>query len=181
MSEITEHTDGTVEIRLADDEEAQIESIVKERLAIPVFAVVETGRWTTDEGYEIVEYEHRRVYPDHLKFPRIVPGQTEEKRGYPCLACGSTDTSLWTVSNLMDLGSFECHNCGALGQWFLGCQRRPIAVHLEGECDCAPDCGCRYDPEWGHVMPDYEGETSTPVHMTVPITHKPGCTNNRQS
>jgi hypothetical protein len=175
MADMKENPDGTVTVELDSDEMARATRLAEERRAVPVSEVVEDYRWTTPEGYEIVQYTHRRVYPARLKAPRIVPGQTEEMRGWPCPNCGSTETSCWGVSSVPDLASFECRDCDATGMWVLECPRRPSPVHLDDECNCAPDCGCEYDPGYGFLTAKHDTRPNSDTTMTVPMTHEPGC------
>lgn len=175
MAKITENHDGTVEIELDDDEMARATRLAEERRAVPVFEVIEDYRWTTPDGYEIVEYTHRREYPAHLRLPGINPGQTEEMRGWPCPKCGSTDTSCWGVSTVPDTSSFECRNCDATGEWLLECPRHPSPIHLDDECACAPNCGCEAFPGYGTLVTRNDATPNSNTTMTVPMTHKPGC------
>jgi hypothetical protein len=175
MANTTEQSDGGVRVELTDDEMVLAQRLAEERLAVPIIEAIEVDRFTTKDGYEIVDYEHRRVYPQHLTFQGIVPGQTEEDRGWPCPRCGSTDTSAWGVTTVIDHRSFECRDCEATGDWIFECARRPSPVHLHDECACAPDCGCEHDAYFGYPMPKGRTTPSSDTVMTVPMEHRPGC------
>lgn len=173
MTGINENPDGTVGIELSDNDLAEVDRLVNERRAVPVFEFVETDRWTTRDGYEIVEYEHRRVYPTHLRFSGVNPGQTEEQRGWPCPTCGSTDTSVRGITTVPERSVFVCGGCGATGDWLFACRRRPSPVHLHGGCVCPPECGCEYSPSRGIWMAMDPYAPSADVTATV--AHQPGC------
>ena len=101
---------------------------------IPVSRVDKVDEWTTADGDLIVEYEHYRDYPPPLRLPRIVPGQTTEVRGWKCAKCGSKGTSIWGVTTVVGVGTFECGGCGVVTPWDEYCRLNDGAP-----CDCPVD------------------------------------------
>ena len=151
------------------------------RLLVPEEREVEIGRRTTGEGYEIVDYGFEYKYPkipeSDDRYFALRPRNPEVARGCPCLACGSTETECWDLDagDTGIRGPFRCLSCHATGEWNFYCRRRPLAIHLHNECDCAPDCGCEYDPVDGSLVGPGINAPSSDTTITVPMEHKPGC------